>query len=68
MSETPPARRGPGRPRKAAEKPAESEAPAQAKPDDERIGNEVDALWLHVTYADGRCYRCEDGKIVERLS
>lgn len=77
MSEAAAPRR-PGRPRKVAPKVepdvAEDawksiEQPEPSEPPwDERIGQSVDELWESVSYADGSSYRCEDGKIVERLT
>lgn len=72
MTETPPpAKRGPGRPRKQPAAPAAADAEQEEKavpsdPTDERIGMAVDPRWLTVGYSDGGQYRCEDGFIVER--
>lgn len=68
---SPPAKRGPGRPRKqpttpAAETAAPEETAVPSDPNDERIGQAVDPRWLTVGYSDGGQYRCEDGFIVER--
>lgn len=74
---TQPVKRGPGRPRKQPAPPAE---PAEVTPDivaaetadpeendDERIGLAVNPGTDEVGFGDGSRYRCEDGKIVERL-
>jgi hypothetical protein len=71
--DTQPVKRGPGRPRK---NPAPKvEAPVDAwkngespePPPDERIGLDVDPRASCVGYDDGRVYRVENGRIVERL-
>lgn len=71
----PPAKRGPGRPRKQPVVPTADDATEGADqgrkdipsdPNDERIGMPVDPRWLTVGYSDGGQYRCEDGFIVER--
>lgn len=78
---TQPVKRGPGRPRKqpapvdpAGVTPdsvdvetAASEDPAGEPNGDPRIGAECDPAWSSVGYSDGSTYRCEDGKIVERV-
>uniref|UniRef100_UPI003F491F27 hypothetical protein n=1 Tax=Pseudonocardia sp. CA-138482 TaxID=3240023 RepID=UPI003F491F27 len=71
--ETPPAKRGPGRPRKTPVPPAEPEAAADEwrtapAPADDRLGAEVGASAEFVSFPDGREYRCEGGRIVERVS
>jgi hypothetical protein len=81
--ETIPVKRGPGRPRKAAAAPKvestppadewKTEPPAAAPPaelddlDRERIGLEVSPTTTAIGFGDGRQYRCEDGKIAERV-
>ena len=82
-SEPAPAKRRPGRPRKhplpaatvtpdivAAEVAAVAEParPAPAAPADDRIGDEVDPRAEAIGFDDGRTYRCDGGKIVERLT
>lgn len=74
-----PAKRSPGRPRKAAAKPAVDqlvEPPADAWrtpdqggfPPDERIGTTVeDPCWSTIVFSDDRQYRIEKGVIVERV-
>lgn len=64
--DTQPTKRSPGRPRKAATTDV-GFTPAPAFPPDERIGLEVDPTATQVGFDDGRTYRCEDGKIVERI-
>jgi len=73
-----PVKRGPGRPRKQQPAPdptpdvvaaevAAVEKPAK-KNDDPRIGMDCDPSWSSVGYGDdGSTYRCENGKIVERV-
>lgn len=71
MPETPPVRRGPGRPRKVQEtEPAlKSEVTPPSDPDDPRIGQKVaDDRWHHIAFEDGIEYRVEDGVIVERVN
>jgi hypothetical protein len=66
-----PVRRGPGRPRKNPVPPPATEVVAEAPvgKSDPRIGEEVaDERWLAISFPDGNQYRCEDGKIVERLN
>jgi hypothetical protein len=76
-----PVKRRPGRPRKNPAPPAKSPATpdtvaaevepvevAKAAAEDERIGAEVHPLATAVGFDDGSTYRCEDGKIVERLT
>jgi hypothetical protein len=77
-AEPQPVKRSPGRPRKIAAA-AKVEAPADdawktpepaaepAKPADPRVGQECPAGWSAVGYSDGSSYRCENGKIVERV-
>jgi len=74
--ETIPVKRGPGRPRKTAVAPkVESTPPADewktsepvAEPVDPRIGQMCDVGTSSVGYGDGSTYRCENGKIVERV-
>lgn len=60
--ETP--KRGPGRPRKAAE-PA---APRATAATDKRIGTLADETATQVGFEDGAQYRVEEGVLVERLS
>lgn len=59
-TDDPAASEAPGEPA-AATKPAASELP-----DDDRIGTACPESWATVTYDDGRQYRCEDGRHVER--
>lgn len=75
-----PVKRGPGRPRKqpVPVEPAEvtpdtvtaatvaADEPAE-QADDERIGLEVSPGTEEVSFGDGSKYRCEDGKLVERV-
>lgn len=66
--EAQPAKRRPGRPRKAVVAPmAESDAGVSAADSDPRIGQQCDPGWSSVGYGDGATYRCENGKIVERV-
>lgn len=80
MTDAAPTKRGPGRPRKTPATPPSppvaeivepGNEPERPKPDekpaDERIGEQVDAEWRHVSFSDGREYRCEGGRIVERV-
>jgi hypothetical protein len=80
MPETPPVRRGPGRPRKVqATEPVKPDpepevepeveaGPPPSDPDDERIGQSCNPDWAVVAFSDtDRMYRCENGVIVERL-
>lgn len=77
-----PVKRGPGRPRKqqpvaeparettpdtVAAETSQDEVSAEKVNDDPRIGSECDPAWSSVGYDDGRTYRCENGKIVERV-
>lgn len=62
-----PVRRGPGRPRKQAAEPVEAAADVPVDNSDPRIGQECDPGWSSVGYGDGSTYRCENGKIVERV-
>lgn len=72
---TQPVKRGPGRPRKTVVQPAEASASSDAWktsdkpvfPPDDRIGEDVDPRATQVGFDDGRTYRCENGKIVERV-
>lgn len=68
VEHTPPAKRGPGRPRKTEEK-AEPNPEAKSKfPADERVGQSVDnPAWTGITFPDDREYRVENGVIVERI-
>jgi hypothetical protein len=66
-----PAKRRPGRPpgvvtvRKVRSDTAVDDAPVDES--DPRIGQLCDPNWLSVGYDDGSTYRCENGKIVERV-
>lgn len=75
-----PVKRGPGRPRKqpapdpVQEAPSEAAAEAEAPeadvpvdPSDPRIGQKCHPSWSGIGYDDGTSYRCENGKIVERV-
>jgi hypothetical protein len=77
-----PVKRGPGRPRKqpapgpapevtpdtvAADVVAEEPDKPAKKNDDPRIGMDCDPSWSSVGYDDGSTYRCEGGKLVERV-
>lgn len=75
--EAQPAKRGPGRPRKVAVAP-EGKSDAEvivealavevpADPSDPRIGQSCHPGTSSVGYGDGSTYRCENGKIVERV-
>jgi hypothetical protein len=62
-----PTKRGPGRPRKAATTDVGFDS-KPALPPDERVGLAVDdPRWTSIAFQDGRAYRVEDGKIVERI-
>lgn len=75
--EAQPAKRGPGRPRKVAVAPTVEpdaapivEAPVADAPvddSDSRIGQACGPNQSSVGYGDGSTYRCENGKIVERV-
>lgn len=71
MPETPPVRRGPGRPRKVQETETTNPDPKpeiKPDPDDLHIGEKVaDDRWHHIAFGDGSEYRVEDGVIVERV-
>lgn len=73
VAEPQPVKRGPGRPRKVVA-PKVEPAPDDAwktpepvvVPVDPRIGQKCPADWSSVGYEDGT-YRCENGRIVERV-
>lgn len=75
-AESPPVKRGPGRPRKVVAPKVEvspadewktSEPEPVAEPADPRIGQVCDPGWSSVGYSDGSTYLCKNGKIVERV-
>jgi hypothetical protein len=65
--DTQPIKRGPGRPRKPVDHQPKHAA-VEPQPEDPRIGQDCDPDWAVVTFSDtGNMYRCENGKIVERV-
>jgi hypothetical protein len=75
-AESQPVKRGPGRPRKVAAPKVDVSPPDEwktsepepvAKSADPRIGQSCPSSWSSVGYGDGSTYRCENGKIVERV-